>query len=173
MGKLLYILLISALVANSVCAQDTLLKVGQTAPEIRLPDSRGDTVSLASLKTGLVLIDFWASWCAPCVEEQPQLKALYKKFDAAVKEGKFEIVGVSLDKEKKNWQQLVARLKINWIQISDLRFWKSPVAKDYGIEELPFNVLIDGQKKILAINIHGKELEDFIQHYLAAGIASK
>lgn len=101
MGKLLYILLISALVANSVCAQDTLLKVGQTAPEIRLPDSRGDTVSLASLKTGLVLIDFWASWCAPCVEEQPQLKALYKKFDAAVKEGKFEIVGVSLDKEKR------------------------------------------------------------------------
>ncbi|MBO9618450.1 MAG: TlpA family protein disulfide reductase [Niabella sp.] len=170
MGKLLGILLISILATNTF-AQNTVLKAGQTAPEIRLPDSKGDTVSLASLKSGLVLIDFWASWCAPCVEEQPQLKALYKKFAASVREGKFEIVGVSLDKEKSNWQQMVARLKISWTQLSDLKFWRSPVAKDYGIGELPFNVLVDGQKKILAINIHGKELEDFIQQYLAAGNA--
>lgn len=166
MTKRLPVLLLIAFIANSAFAQNAMLTVGQTAPEIALSKIDGRPFSLDSLKTSLVLIDFWATWCAPCVEEQPALKALYKKFAPAVRDGKFEIIGVSLDKDKSSWQKMVTRLKVNWTQISDLRFWKSPVAKDYGIEELPFNVLIDEQKKILAINLHGKELEDFIQSRL-------
>lgn len=113
-----------------------------------------------------MLIDFWATWCAPCVKEQPELKALYEKYANSVKNGKFEILGVSLDKSKENWQKTIERFKIDWLQVSDLKFWKSPVAKDYGIEGLPFNVLIDEQGKIIAINLHGKELEELVHKYL-------
>lgn len=150
-------------------AQNKSLKVGQPAPAIALPAVNGDTLSLSSLKGKLVLIDFWATWCSPCVEEQPVLKALYEKFDNKVKEGKFEILGVSFDKSKDNWQKGIDQLKITWPQISDLKFWKSPVAKDYGIEGLPFNVIINEKGKIVAINLHGKELETFISNYLKKG----
>ncbi len=147
-------------------AQNSTLKVGENAPEIALPKVDGTAFSLSSLKGRIVLIDFWATWCAPCVKEQPELKALYEKYANSVKNGKFEILGVSLDKSKENWQKTIERFKIDWLQVSDLKFWKSPVAKDYGIEGLPFNVLIDEQGKIIAINLHGKELEELVHKYL-------
>ncbi|RFS21907.1 TlpA family protein disulfide reductase [Chitinophaga silvatica] len=147
-------------------AQNKPLKIGESAPAIALPAVNGDTLSLSSLKGKLVLIDFWATWCSPCVEEQPVLKSIYEKFGNKVKEGKFEILGVSLDKSKDNWQKGIDQLQITWPQISDLKFWKSPVAKDYGIEGLPFNVIINEKGKIVAINLHGKALETFISNYL-------
>jgi len=142
------------------------LKIGQPAPEISLPTPNGNTVTLSSLRGKVVLIDFWATWCAPCVKEQPELKALYDQHIDHVKAGKFEILGVSLDKSKENWQKSIDRFKIDWLQVSDLMFWKSKVAKDYAIEGLPFNVLVNEQGNILAIDLHGKELEDFISDYL-------
>ncbi|MBO9594659.1 MAG: TlpA family protein disulfide reductase [Niabella sp.] len=161
-------LLILCLVTGNGLAQNGPLKTGQAAPEINLPRLDGTPFALRSMKGGLVLIDFWASWCAPCVKEQPQLKALYEKFAPAVKQQQFDIVGVSLDKDKRTWAKTVARLKISWTQVSDLKFWKSQAARDYHIEELPFNVLVNGQNKIVAINLHGKALEAFIQQYLEA-----
>src|SRR5690606_2270865 len=140
--------------ALPIYAQNEVLKIGQTAPEISLPTLNGNTVTLSSLKGKLVLIDFWATWCAPCVKEQPELKAIYDKHSDKVKAGEFEILGVSLDKSKENWQKNIDRFKINWLQVSDLMFWRSPVAKDYAIEGLPFNVIIDEQGKIIAINLH-------------------
>jgi thiol-disulfide isomerase/thioredoxin len=151
---------------NALFAQSAVLKIGQPAPAISLPAPKGNIQTLSSLKGKLVLIDFWASWCAPCVKEQPELKALYTKHINQVKAGKFEILGVSLDKSKANWQNIIKHLKIDWLQVSDLMFWKSPVAKDYGIEDLPFNVLVNEQGNIVAINLHGKALEDFINSYL-------
>lgn len=153
--------------AGSLYAQDEVLKIGQTAPEILLSTHNGDTVTLSSLKGKLVLIDFWATWCAPCVKEQPELKAIYDKHSDKVKAGEFEILGVSLDKSKENWQKSIERFKINWLQVSDLMFWKSPVAKNYAIEGLPFNVIVDEQGKIIAINLHSSALEDFISNYLS------
>ncbi|MCF3107594.1 TlpA family protein disulfide reductase [Niabella sp. CC-SYL272] len=157
---------IVCLVAGTCIAQSSLLKTGQHAPEISMPRIDGQPFTLNALKGRLILIDFWASWCAPCVKEQPLLKELYKKFAASVKENKFEMVGVSLDKDKRTWEKMVARLKINWIQVSDLKFWKSAAAKDYGIEALPFNVVLNEQNQVIAINLHGKELEAFIQQHL-------
>lgn len=154
----------AALFAGAQDASD--LKIGDTAPEIRLLTAANDSFALSSLKGRVVLIDFWATWCAPCVKEQPELKSLYDGLEKQVREGKFEIVGVSLDRSRENWVKAIARLRITWPQVSDLKFWRSPVAKAYRIEELPFNVVIDGQGKIVAKNLHGKELEAFIRRHL-------
>jgi len=143
-------------------------KIGEIAPEIRLPSPNGDTIALSSLKTKVVLIDFWGSWCAPCVKEQPALSELYKKYkNSAFTCGNgFEIYGVSLDNKKKQWQSVIKKYKIDWVQVSDLLFWTSPVARDYGIQELPFNILIDGNGVIIAKNLHGDELKQAIKKLL-------
>ena len=149
---------------STLSAQSTGLEVGNRSPEIKLPTIKGDTVSLSSQKGKLVLIDFWGTWCAPCVEEQSELARLYKKYKQAsfARWRGFEIYGVSLDAKKPNWENFITKNKINWIQVSDLKFWRSPVAKTYNIQGLPFNVLVDGNGVILAKNLHGKDLEKAI-----------
>ena len=147
-------------------AQKASLTIGQSAPEISLPTPEGKILSLSSLKSRLVLIDFWATWCAPCMKEQPELKALYERYKTQVVKGQFEILGVSLDKSKENWEKIIARFQIGWPQVSDLSYWKSPVTKDYFIEDLPFNVLVNEKGNIAAINIHGEALEAFIANHL-------
>ena len=144
-------------------------ETGNKAPEIRLPSISGDTVALSSLKGKLVLIDFWATWCSPCLREQPELAQLYKKYKPAeFTNGKgFEIFGVSLDSKKANWQDAINKNGIDWIQVSDLKFWNSPVAKLYKIPELPFNLLIDGKGVIIAKNLHGEELDKELAKYLS------
>ena len=153
---------------SKLSGQPTGLEIGNKAPEIRLPTTRGDTISLSSQKGKMVLIDFWGTWCAPCVEEQADLARLYKKFKKAnpVKGRGFEIYGVSLDAKKPNWENFIIKNKISWIQVSDLKFWRSPVAKTYKIEGLPFNVLVDSQGIILAKNLHGTLLEEeIVKHF--------
>jgi len=149
---------------STVTAQLCGLEKGNKAPEIRLPSIKGDTVSLYSLKGKLVLIDFWGTWCAPCVEEQSELARLYQQYKPAhfVNEKGFEIYGVALEAKKPNWENFISKNKISWIQVSDLKFWRSPVAKTYNIQGLPFNVLIDGKGVILAKNLHGTDLEKAI-----------
>lgn len=164
--KSIFCFLLVTLFANYLFAQNTALKIGQPAPEISLSTPKGNVVTLSSLKGKLVLIDFWATWCDPCVKEQPELKALYDKYINKVKSGKFEILGVALDKSKENWQKDIERFKIDWLQVSDLMFWKSPVAKDYSIEDLPFNVVVNEQGNIVAIDLHSAALENFIGNYL-------
>jgi peroxiredoxin len=152
---------------SSVSAQLIEIKEGNVAPEIRLPNLKGDTIALSSLRGNLVLIDFWASWCAPCVEEQPELKQLYSKYAHFNGKGKgLRIFGVSLDSKKEAWNKAVRKYNIPWIQVSDLKFWTSPVARDYQIEALPFNVILDEKGVIIAVNLHGIALHDFIDSYL-------
>jgi thiol-disulfide isomerase/thioredoxin len=167
------ILMVAIVLAGSyllnVFAQKQGIEIGNKAPEISLPSPEGKIVTLSSLTNKVVLIDFWGTWCAPCVKEQPELAKLYKKYKSrSFKNGiGFEIYGVSLDAKRENWENGIKTQKINWIQVSDLKFWRSPVAKTYNIQELPYNMLLDGRGVILAKNLHGAELEKYISKFLS------
>jgi peroxiredoxin len=157
-------IVLSCTILPVLAYQDTL-QIGDKAPDIALPSPKGDTISLSSFAGKLVLIDFWANWCAPCVKEQPVLAALYKKYrQATFSCGKgFEIYGVSLDNKKDLWVKGIRQLGIEWPQVSDLKFWASPIAESYGVEELPYNMLLNGDGTIIAQNLHDEQLESFIR----------
>lgn len=110
-------------------------------------------------KGNYVLVDFWASWCPPCRAEMPHLVELYKKYH---KKG-FEIVGVSLDDKKENWEKGIKDLNITWPQFSDLRGWKNAAAALYGVNNIPSTFLIDPQGVIVARNLRGDSLEKKIE----------
>ena len=129
--------------------------VGKTAPEIVLPDMNGKEVRLSQFKGKYVLVDFWASWCKPCRYENPHVVSAYRKF----REKNFDVLGVSLDKNKEEWLQAIKDDQLTWTHVSDLQFWSSPVVPLYGIEGIPFNVLVDPEGKIVAQGLRGADLE--------------
>ena len=131
------------------------LPPGSPAPEIEANSPEGKQLSLSSLKGKIVLIDFWASWCAPCRSENPNLVALYQKY-----KGKdFEILGVSLDDNQAAWKTAIAADKITWLQVSELKKWESTVVKEYNIEAIPYSVLVDREGKIIAKGLRSEDLE--------------
>jgi len=130
------------------------LAVESEAPDFKLKTPDGKLVSLSSLKGKFVLIDFWASWCAPCRQENPNMVKLYKEY----KDKDFTILGVSLDKDKDSWINAIKTDKLIWTQISDLKYWDSPVVKLYNVQSIPYSILIDEEGKIIAKGLRGEEL---------------
>lgn len=158
MKKIFFAALLWTLFINNTKAQVVGLEVGDIAPEIDLPDTKGEKVALSSLRGTLVLVDFWATWCGPCIKEQPELVKLYNTYP-----DKLSIYGVSLDSKKPAWTGTIAKLKLPWTQVSDLKYWSSPVVSDYMIQALPYNFLLDKNGIIVAKNIHGAKLNDLVK----------
>jgi len=132
-------------------------EAGENAPlpEISLPTPAGDTIKLSSTKGSVVLLDFWASWCAPCRLESPNLVKAYDKYH---RKG-FQIYQVSLDKTKEAWMKGIEDDKLGrWIHVSDIKYWQSEAAKLYKIESIPANFLLDKEGRVIATNLRGEEL---------------
>jgi thiol-disulfide isomerase/thioredoxin len=129
---------------------------GSVAPEISLPTPAGDTVKLSSTKGSVVLLDFWASWCAPCRKESPNL---VKAYDLYHKKG-FNIYQVSLDKTKEAWMKGIQDDNLGkWIHVSDIQYWNSIVVPLYKIESIPNNYLLDKEGRIITTNLRGDQLQ--------------
>ncbi len=130
---------------------------GKTAPGFTLNNTQGHPISLYSYKGKYVLIDFWASWCAPCRAENPTVKGVYNKYH----EKGFDVLGVSLDltTSKQAWLDAIQKDGLTWTQVSDLKGFDSPVAVQYGVHAIPANFLIDPSGKIIAANLRGYDLE--------------
>ncbi|MRX38960.1 redoxin domain-containing protein [Flavobacterium sp. LC2016-23] len=161
MKKTLLILGFLCCVITSSKAQVVGVEVGDIAPEIDLPDTKGNNVVLSSFRGELVLVDFWASWCGPSIKEQPELIKLYNAYP-----DKFAIYSVSMDTKKPLWLGAIAKQKLPWTQVSDLKYWKSPVVGDYMLQSVPLNFLIDKNGIILAKNIHGNALNEMVKSIL-------
>ena len=131
--------------------------VGKIAMDFTQDDTLGKPVSLSSLRGRYLLVDFWASWCGPCRAENPNLVKVFHKY----KDKGFHILGVSLDRpgQKEKWMKAIHDDGLEWTQVSDLQFWNNAVAKQYGIQAIPQNLLLDPEGKIIAKNIRGEELE--------------
>ncbi|MFY7900739.1 MAG: thioredoxin-like domain-containing protein [Chitinophagaceae bacterium] len=129
--------------------------IGSFAPEFTLNSVDDKPLSLASFKGKYVLLDFWASWCAPCRQENPNVVKAFNQF----KNKNFTILGVSLDEDKLAWQNAIIKDALTWQHVSDLAGWRSKVAALYGVQSIPANFLLDPSGKIIAKDLRGEDLE--------------
>ncbi len=131
------------------------IDVGSESVEIDLPNPKGENVKLSSFRGKYVLIDFWASWCAPCRAESPKLVELYKKY----KDKGFEIFSVSMDNSKEKWIKAIEDDGLTWTHVSDLKGWKSEPAKVYGVRGIPYTVLLDKEGVVINMGLRGESLK--------------
>jgi peroxiredoxin len=132
------------------------------ADDFSQEDTKGKAVKLSSFRGKYVLVDFWASWCGPCRQENPNVVKAYNKF----KDKNFTILGVSLDDNRDRWLRAINQDGLAWTQVSDLRGWGNEVAVQYGVQSIPTNFLVDPSGKIVARNLRGEELEAKLEQLL-------
>ena len=128
---------------------------GAVAPDFTQVTPAGDSLSLSDLRGKVVLVDFWASWCGPCRKENPHVKQIYEKY----KDKGFDVLGVSLDRNKKSWEGAISKDGLPWHHISDLKGWKNAVANMYSVSSIPHTILLDQEGRIVASKLRGPQLE--------------
>jgi thiol-disulfide isomerase/thioredoxin len=127
---------------------------GMTAPDLMGLSPENKQITLSQFRGNYVMIDFWASWCGPCRRENPNVKALYEKYH----DKGFNILGVSLDRERGAWVKAIEADGLTWNHISDLKGWNSEHARIYGVTSIPQTVLLDKDGNIVARNLRGEDL---------------
>lgn len=151
--------------ANAVRSQN--LAVGKELPDVSIPLVDGRTISLSDYRGKYVLLDFWASWCSPCLREVPKLIELYD--EATAQKANFVIISYSLDNKENSWKNMIKSKgmdKSGWVHGSDLLAWGSPIAKMMGVTSIPQTILIDPEGKALSFTLRGDEMLRYIRRIL-------
>jgi peroxiredoxin len=138
------------------------VSIGQIAPDFQLPDQNGKEFKLSDFRGKYILLDFWASWCAPCREENPNIVKQFERF----KDKNFTVLGVSLDDDRAGWLKAIKDDRLNWPHLSELKRWDGKVTLLYKVEGIPASFLLDPKGKIIAKNLRGAELEQFLEKTL-------
>lgn len=135
---------------------------GALAPDFTLEDAEGNPITMSEVKGRIKIIDFWASWCGPCRLNNPALRKLYDEFH-----GKgLEIIGVSLDNKKVNWQKAIEKDGLVWINVSSLKGWDCEVVRDYNVTGVPSLFILDENNRIIATGLRGEQLKAFLEERL-------
>ena len=139
------------------------INVGELAPDFTAPSVDGENITLSENLGKVTLIDFWAAWCRPCRIENPNLVRLYKKYNSSG----LQIIGVSLDRTKEQWEKAISDDNLPWIHVSNLDFWNDPVARMYSIRAIPQSFLLDENGYVIAKNLRGLSLEQKVESALS------
>ena len=154
---------VGKILIEKVNAPIEVTSIGEIAPNFEGPSPSGEILDLSNLKGKVTIIEFWASWCRPCRVENPNLVRLYKKYN----QNGFDIIGVSLDRTKEQWEQAIEDDNLLWTQVSNLSFWNDPVARRYSIRAIPQSYLIDNTGTVIGKNLRGNDLEERIKFALS------
>jgi peroxiredoxin len=133
----------------------TSVEIGKEAPNFSAPNPEGKMISLKESLGKVTIIDFWASWCAPCRAENPNVVAMYNELH----EKGLNIIGVSLDKDATKWKEAIAKDGLTWNQVSNLKFWQEPIAEQYNVKSIPATFILDEKGVIVAKDLRGEELK--------------
>lgn len=138
------------------------IRIGEQFIDFEMLDNKNETQNLSKLRGQLTLLEFWASWCLPCRKENPNLLSTYKKFNPKG----FEIVSVSLDSKKANWNKAIQNDNLPWFHLNDLKGEDNLASLIYGVSSLPDNLLIDQNGIIIARNLRGEKLNEKLSDIL-------
>ncbi len=140
-------------------SQRSILEIGSTPPNIVLPDLKGNLLDRKTLKGKIVLLDFWASWCAPCRQANPELMEIYEKS----KDKGFEILGISIDENSQKWKEAIMEDGVGWLQVLDSL---GETKRTYSLNSIPFNMLLNREGEIMAVDVNHVELNRILENEL-------
>jgi len=132
--------------------------LGEKLNDFQQRDTNSNMVRLSDFKGKYVLVDFWASWCGPCRKENPNLVEVYQKYHSK----SFDIIGISLDDNRKSWLDAIKQDKLSWPQLSDLKSFDNAVARQFSIHAVPSNFPLNPDGIVIEKNLKGKELNNVL-----------